>query len=124
MNIIGVSTRLCAAGERHPYMVTLNVDGRPLSSLVALPSDKSYITPPVHPLYGNLEKGAEAHTVENALKSHLKGKKVFTHEANRNMNIFKDLDVEYIDVPLPNHGEEAQAQITALQEEKERRQAA
>lgn len=114
MNVIGISTRLAWDGTWHPYLVVLSIDGRIVSTLVALPRDRRYLSPPVHHLYGDLTKGEEPAVVGIALASLLRGRRVTTHRENQGIDLIGSLGLEYVDGPIDGMGENAFAQIEAV----------
>lgn len=124
MNVIGFSTRLGGDGKRHPYLAAVDLDGRLRTSLIALPSNRSFVIPPVHPLYGNLLTGPSIEEVSAAIKSHLQGRRVYSHGDNRDIAMLSDLDIEFFDAELTDNGEQAHSQISALHEHETKRQAA
>jgi len=123
MNSIGLSTRLGGDGKLHPYLAAVEIDGRLRTSLIALPADRSYVIPPVHPLYGDLLKGPSLEEVTGAIRAHLEGKRVYSHSDNRDIDILDGIDIEYLETELPDNGEQAHSQINALREHQHKRQA-
>lgn len=124
MNVIGFSTRLSGQGKRHPYLAALEIDGRLRTSLIALPSDQSYVIPPVHPLYGNLLAGPGIAQVMAAIRTHVAGRHILCHAENRDLEFLADMDMQFIDAEIIESGEQAHSQINALHQSQTKRQAA
>lgn len=57
--IIGVDGRVDADGALHPWriaVVSARLPGGRIQHLAALPADRIYVSPPRHPLYGDLTR--------------------------------------------------------------------
>lgn len=115
---IGISTRTDSTGQAHPYLVIIDDGGKTLQSTIALPSDRKYINPPAHPLYGDLTKGPSMEEVAHAIMKILEGRGAISSAENKESILLRGTAVNFIDLEPINEGEKAFEQISALSDAK------
>lgn len=119
MIVIGISCRLASDGKMYPYLVVVDGGKEVLQSTVALPSDKKYLKPPVHPEYGDLLKGPDKKEVMEAIEWRFKGQKILTHKDNEGLEILQNIDVGFEDILIESDEEEAFSQIEVIRKKHE-----
>ena len=92
-------------------------DGRILKSKIAMPDHLTYVSPPVHPLFGDLTKGASIPDIQASLQSLLpsEGALPATTTDNQGLPILDELNIQFLPLEVAESGEQALDQVHALQ---------
>ena len=92
-------------------------DGRVLKSKIAMPDDLTYVSPPVHPLFGDLTKGASIPDIQASLLSLSRSEETppTTTSENQGLPILDGLHAHFLPIEASESGEQALDQVYALQ---------
>ena len=117
--IIGVSVRVSLCGQIHPWKVIADEGGAETIVMISLPEGLNWLNEPCDPVMGSLMTGTSPELSQKALEALSLKNEILVHHDHRNMEIFKNINVNYIEAEIDTDiHDQSYAEIMAIKKER------